>query len=91
MLQDWPAHSPDINIIQHVRGKKDKEAWKVKPKNLDELWETCKTAFFAIPDDFINKLYEFFLNYMDAVLQAHESHTRYKYVDLTAPLRDWLM
>ena len=32
------------------------EAWKTKPKNLDELWEACKTAFFAIPDDFINKL-----------------------------------
>ena len=48
-----------------------------KPKNLDELWEACKTAFFAIPDDFINKLYESLPNRMDAVLQAHGSHTRY--------------
>uniref|UniRef100_A0A8C4HES9 Transposase n=1 Tax=Dicentrarchus labrax TaxID=13489 RepID=A0A8C4HES9_DICLA len=77
VLQDWPAQSPDMNIIDHVWGRMKEEAWKAKPKNLDELWEACKTAFFAIPDDFINKLYESLSNRMDAVLQAHGSHTRY--------------
>ena len=77
VLQDWPAQSPDMNIIEHVWGRMKEEAWKTKPKNLDELWEACKTAFFAIPDDFINKLYESLPNRMDAVLQAHGSHTRY--------------
>ena len=77
VLQDWPAQSPDINIIEHVWGRMKEEAWKTKSKNLDELWEACKTAFFAIPDDFINKLYESLPNCMDAVLQAHGSHTRY--------------
>ena len=77
VLQDWPAQSPDMNIIEHVWGRMKEEAWKMKPKNLDELWEACKTAFFAIPDDFINKLYESLPNRMDAVLQAHGSHTRY--------------
>ena len=76
-LQEWPAQSPDMNIIEHVWGRMKEEAWKTKPKNLDELWEACKTAFFAIFDDFINKLYESLLNHMDAVLQAHGSHTRY--------------
>ena len=74
VLQVWPAQSPDI---EHVWGRMKEEALKTKPKNLDELWEACKTAFFAIPDDFINKLYESLLNRMDAVLQAHGSHTRY--------------
>ena len=77
VLQDWPAQSPDMNIIKHVWGRMKEEAWKTKPKNIDELWEACKTAFFAIPDDFINKLYESLPNRMDAVLQAHGSHTRY--------------
>ena len=58
VLQDWPAQSQDMNIIEHVWGRMKEEAWKTKPKNLDELWEACKTAFFAIPDDFINKLKE---------------------------------
>ena len=77
VLQDWPTQSPDMNIIEHVWGRMKEEAWKTKPKNLDELWEACKTAFFAIPDDFIKKLYESLPNRMDAVLQAHGSHTRY--------------
>ena len=32
------------------------KAWRTKPKNLEELWDACKVAFHAIPDDFINKL-----------------------------------
>ena len=78
VLQDLPAQSPDMNIIEHVWGRMKEEAWKMKANNLDELWEACKTAFFVIPDDFINKLYESLPNRMDAVLQAHGSHTRYK-------------
>ena len=77
VLQDWPAQSPDMNIIEHVWGKMKVDAWKMKPKNLNELWEACKTAFFALPDDFINKLFESLPNRMDAVLQAHGSHTKY--------------
>ena len=77
VLQNWPAQSPDMNIIEHVWGRMKEEAWKTKPKNIDELWEACKTAFFAIPDDFINKLYESLPNRMDAVLQAHGSRARY--------------
>ena len=77
VLQDWPAQSPDMNIIEHVCGRMKEEEWKTKPKNLDELWEACTTAVFAIPDDFINKLYESLPNRMYAVLQAHGSHTRY--------------
>ena len=77
VFQDWPAQSPDMNIIEHVWGRMKEEAWKTKPKNLDDLWEACKAAFFAIPDDSINKLYESLPNRMDAVLQDHGSHTRY--------------
>lgn len=71
VLQDWPAQSPDVNIIEHVWDKMKEEAWKMKPKNLDELWESCKTSFLAIPDDFINKVYESLPRRMDAVIVAH--------------------
>lgn len=71
MLQDWPAQSLDMNIIEHVWDKMKEEAWKMKPKNLDGPWESCKTSFLAIPDDFINKLYESMPRRMDAVILAH--------------------
>ena len=77
VLQDWPVQSPDMNIIEHVWGKMKQEAWKMKPKSHDEHWKSCKTAFFAIPDDFIDKLSESLPRQMDAVLQAHGTHTWY--------------
>ena len=45
VLQDWSAQSPDMNIIEHVWSRMKEEAWKTKPKNLDELWKACKTAW----------------------------------------------
>ena len=45
VLQGWP----DMNIIEHIWGRMKEEAWKSKPKNLEELWEACKVAFHAIP------------------------------------------
>ena len=56
VLHGWPAQSPDMNIIEHIWGRMKEEAWRTKPKNLEELWDACKVAFHAIPDDFINKL-----------------------------------
>ena len=43
----------------------------------EELWDACKVAFHAIPDDFINKLYDSLPNQMATVLQAKGTHTRY--------------
>jgi transposase len=77
VLPSWPAQSPDLNIIEHVWGKMKQDAWKTKPRNLEELWEACKTAFNAIPNEFINRLYDSLPNRMAAVLQAKGSHTKY--------------
>ena len=49
------------------------EAWGTKPNNLEELWDACKVAFHAIPDDFINKLYDSLSNQMANFLQAKDT------------------
>lgn len=39
--------------------KMKEEVWKIKLKILDELWVSCMAAAsFAIPDDFIKKLFQ---------------------------------
>ena len=93
VLQDWPAQSPDMNIIEHVWGRMKEEAWKMKSNNLDELWEACKTAFFAIPDDFINKYtnIQSLPNRMDAVPSSSWKSYKILNLDLTAPLLNSLM
>ena len=73
VLQGWPAQSPDMDIIEHIWGRMKEEAWRTKPKNL-----VLKVAFHAIPDDFINKLYDSLPNRMATVLQAKGTHTRYE-------------
>ena len=77
VLQGWPAQSPDMNIIEHIWGRMKEEAWKTKPKNMEELQDTCKVALHAIPDDFINKLFDSLPNRMATVLQAKGNHRRY--------------
>ena len=77
VLQGWPAQSPDMNIIEHIWGRLNEEAWRTKLKNLEGLWDACRVAFHAIPNDFINKLYNSLPNWMATVLQAKETHTRY--------------
>ena len=59
-----------MNIIEHIWGRMKEEAWRTKPKTLEELWDPCKVAFHAIPDDFINKLYDYLPNRRATVLQA---------------------
>ena len=75
--QGWPAQSPDMNIIEHIWGRMKEEAWRTKPKNLEELLDARKMAFHAIHDDFINKLYDSLPNRMATILQAKGTHTRY--------------
>ena len=46
-------------------------------EELRELWDTCKVAFHAIPNDFFNKLYDSLPNRMATVLQAKGTQTIY--------------
>ena len=75
-LQGWPAQSPDMNIVEHIWGRMKEEAWRTKPKNLEERWDACKVAFHAIPEDFINKRYDFLPNRMATVLSCDKTFGR---------------
>ena len=84
VLQGEPAQSPDMNIFEHIWERMKEEAWRTKPKYLEELWDACKVAFHAIPD---NKLYDSLPNRMATVLQAKGTHTRYELLNFYSMMK----
>ncbi|RYG97295.1 hypothetical protein EON65_53090 [archaeon] len=79
---DWPPHSPDLNIIEHVwhylKGILRKLAMA---RNKEELWSNVEVALGDMwSEDMTNKihtLYESLPRRMEAVIAAHGGNTRY--------------
>ncbi|RYY72011.1 hypothetical protein EON63_21295 [archaeon] len=79
---DWPPHSPDLNIIEHVwhylKGILRKLALA---RNKEELWSNVEVALqYMWSEDMTNKiqtLYESLPRCMEAVIAAHSGNTRY--------------
>ena len=42
LLENWPAQSPDLNIIQNVCCTLKQRVLKRHPKNIEDLWSACK-------------------------------------------------
>ncbi|RYH06907.1 hypothetical protein EON65_42305, partial [archaeon] len=77
---DWPAHSPDLNIIEHVWHYL-KEAMRKLPvaSSKEELWSNVKLALSDMWSSEmtrrINELYESLPNRIQAVIAAHGGKT----------------
>jgi transposase len=79
---EWPPHSPDLNIIEHVwhylkdilldfpTSNSREELWTNVEKTLVQMWAPEMTMK-------ISKLYESLPNRMRAVIDAHGSNTKY--------------
>ena len=76
-LENWPAQSPDLNIIEHVWSFLKKKVSKMNPKTVDELWHTCEEEFRKIPQDFIETLYESIPRRLNEVLRRNGKNTKY--------------
>ena len=76
---DWPANSPDMNIIEHAWDHLDRRVRSRSPlpKNLGELWEALVEEWGMMEDDYIGKLYESMPRRVQALLEAKGGHTRY--------------
>jgi transposase len=79
---DWPPHSPDLNIIEHVWHYL-KEAMRKQPvaRNKEELWtNACATLPYLWSVEMTQKiqaLYKSLPSRMQAVIAAHGGHTSY--------------
>ena len=73
----WPAHSPDLNPIEHL--------WPVVTRQLigccfsskDSPWAELQVQFDAIPKETVRNLYGSMARHMAAVLVAKGAHTKY--------------
>ncbi|EAQ83841.1 hypothetical protein CHGG_07812 [Chaetomium globosum CBS 148.51] len=83
---EWPAHSPDLNPIEHVWAALKKnlrtlfpELWCLKQNCVDiaKFKECLHTAWEAIPQSFIDKLIEGMPRRLAAVKKARGWYTKY--------------
>lgn len=57
-IDDWPAQSPDMNIIENMWHILKENVSRHNPKNIEDLWNICLTEWNAIPNDYVRKLYD---------------------------------
>jgi len=78
----WPAHSPDLNIIEHMwHYLKERVRQLPVASNKENLWSHVQMVLEYMWDEEmtqkINELYESLPNRMQAVIDAHGGNTRY--------------
>jgi len=56
-MTDWPAQSPDLNIIENLWADLKQQLSSHQVKSLDALWDICKDIWFSIPTVKIRHLY----------------------------------
>ena len=77
VLPDWPAQSPDLNIIEHIWAEIKQKLQEKLATSLQNLWTRVEEEFYAITDEKIRKLFESFPNRVSAVLKSKGFPTRY--------------
>ena len=74
---NWPAQSPDMNIIEQVWTYMEKEKVKRAPVNLQQLWEVLQDIWRNISVEFIQRLYDSVPRRVNEVCKAKGFHTKY--------------
>ena len=76
---DWPAKSPDLNVIEHVWSylKLKVRSRDVPPENLELLSEAIREEWENIPQDFINNLVDSLPNRCREVIRRAGGPTKY--------------
>jgi transposase len=73
----WPAHSPDLNPVEHVWPYVTRQLEDRVFNSKDDLWSALESAFAAVPPAAIQKLYTSMSRRLAAVLVARGGNTKY--------------
>lgn len=74
---DWPAKSPDLNVIENVWGRIKYNLRATVFESKDHLWAEIVKEWEKTPLDFIRGLYDSLPDRIEAVIEANGGHTRY--------------
>ena len=73
----WPAHSPDLNPIEHVWPLVTAQLSERYYNTKDDLWDALEVAFKAVDKNKILSLYGSMQRRLVAVQVARGGHTKY--------------
>ncbi len=74
---DWPANSPDLNLIENLWGIVKRKMRDTRPNNADDLKAAIKETWASIPPQQCHKLITSMPRRIEAVIKAKEAPTKY--------------
>ncbi len=74
---DWPANSPDLNLIENLWGIVKRKMRDTRPNNADDLKATVKETWASIPPQQCHKLITSMPRRIEAVIKAKGAPTKY--------------
>ena len=77
VLSDWPAQSPDLNIVEPLWSELKVKVTSCKPDNIEALCRACEENWDKIPVANMKSLYESIPRRIHEVLKKKGLITRY--------------
>ena len=76
---EWPAKSPDLNIIENVWGQLAKNVYKngMHSDNIKDLGDVIESEWNKLEDEYIRKFYDSILRRLISVIEKKEGSISY--------------
>jgi len=76
-ISDWPAQSPDLNIIESLWSILKRNVSEYTCNTVEDLWSACQHEWSSISDETIKKLYRSIPKRLNEVIRQKGSNTSY--------------